>query len=260
MMKSKPILISLTFALCYLLNAATATAQVNRTSTGVVMADRSVTLAAKIVGRIATVGVEEGHTVAAGQVLVDIDDAQLKAELASARAVLAQEQVRMDHTGKLDERYRSLYEQNSISLDRADEATFNYEVARTGVDRARADVATIEAALAETKITAPFAGVITSRTAEPGQVTSTGQPLLVLEDQATLIFRTRISETDIVHVELGQALPITIDALGELVLNGTISKIIPSGDISTHEFTVEATLPPQDKLLPGMFGKADMNY
>ena len=65
-----------------------ADAQTIRTSTGVVMADRNVTLAAKIVGRIVAVNVEEGQSVAAGDVLIDIDDAQLRADLSSARAAL----------------------------------------------------------------------------------------------------------------------------------------------------------------------------
>ena len=236
---------------------AAAEAQVNRSSTGVVMADRSVTLAAKIVGRIAAVNVEEGQSVESGDVLINIDDAQLRAEHSSAKAVLSQERVKLDYTKKLDDRYQTLYQQKSISLDRADEASFNYEVARTSVDRALAELASIEVMLAETKIRAPFSGVIIGKTAEVGKVTATGESLLMLEDQSTLKFRTSIKEQDIIHIEFGQEMNITIDALDDLRLVGTVSKIIPSGDVSTHEFTVEAKLPPQHKLYPGMFGKAE---
>ena len=75
-----------------------------------------------------------------------------------------------------------------------------------------------------------------------------GEALLELEDQSTLKFRTRVKERDIAHIEIGQEMTVTIDALDDLRLAGTVSTIIPSGDISTHEFTVEATLPPQDRL------------
>lgn len=234
-----------------------AEAQTNRTSTGVVVADRSVTLAAKIVGRIVAVNVEEGQSVAAGEVLVDIDDAQLRADFASYRAVLSQEKVTLAYMKKLDDRFSSLYEQKSISLDKADEAKFNHEVAATNVQRAQADVSKIEVMLAETKIRAPFSGVVTGKTAEVGKVTVMGEALLMLEDQSTLKFRTRVKEQDIAHVEIGQEMTVTIDALDDLRLTGSVSTIIPSGDISTHEFTVEATLPPQARLYPGMFGKAE---
>ncbi len=241
----------------YMVSLETVEAQVSRSSTGVVMADRSVTLAAKIVGRIAAVNVEEGQSVEAGDVLINIDDAQLRAERSSARAVLSQELVKLDYMKKLDDRYRTLYKQKSISLDRADEASFNYEVAKTSVERALADVAGIEVMLAETKIKAPFSGVIIVKTAEVGKVTATGESLLMLEDQSTLKFRTSVKEQDIIHIEYGQEMSITIDALDDLRLVGTVSKIIPSGDVSTHEFTVEVKLPPQEKLHPGMFGKAE---
>ena len=55
----------------YVVSVETVEAQVSRSSTGVVMADRSVTLAAKIVGRIAAVNVEEGQSVEAGDVLIN---------------------------------------------------------------------------------------------------------------------------------------------------------------------------------------------
>ena len=116
----------------------------------------------------------------------------------------------------------------------------------------------MKALLAETKILAPFDGVVISRIAEVGKVTATGEPLLSIEDQRRLLFRTRINEQDIALIEKGQELPVTIDALDDLELTAIVEKIIPSGDISTHEFTVEATLPDSGRLLPGMFGKAEI--
>ena len=226
-------------------------------STGVVVADREVTLAARIVGRIVAVNVEEGDAVQAGDLLVDIDDAQYRADLSSAQALLSQQQVRLRHMQRLDERFSSLYEQKSVSLDKADEARFNFEVAQAAVQRAQAELEKIEVLLAETKIKAPFSGVVIRRNSEIGKVTAAGEALLTIEDQGKLKFRTRISEQDISLIELGQEIAVIIDALDDLRLTGTVSKIIPSGDLSTHEFTIEATLPLQEKLYPGMFGKAE---
>ena len=226
-------------------------------STGVVVAEREVTLAARIVGRIASVNVEEGDEVQAGELLIDIDDAQYRADLSSGRALLSQQQVTLAHMQRLDERFSRLYEQKSVSQDKADEARFNFEVAQAAVQRAEAELEKIEVLLAETKIKAPFAGVIIRKDSEIGKVTAPGEPLLTIEDQGSLKFRTRISEQDISDIELGQEITVIIDALDDLSLTGTVSKIIPSGDMSTHEFTIEATLPEQAKLYPGMFGKAE---
>jgi multidrug efflux pump subunit AcrA (membrane-fusion protein) len=109
------------------------------------------------------------------------------------------------------------------------------------VQRAQADGSKIEVMLAETKIRAPFSGVIIGKTAERGKVTVIGEALLKLEDQSTLKFRTRVKEQDIAHIQLGQEMTITVDALDDLRLTGSVSTLIPSGDISTHESTVEVT-------------------
>ncbi len=230
-----------------------------RTSTGVVVADRSVTLAAKIVGRIAAVKVEEGDRVSADQILIDIDDAELRAELASAQATLDQEKVNLSHMKKLDERYRKLSSQKSVSVDKADAAAFNFAAAQARVKRAQASVAKAEVVLDETKIRAPFSGIIIDKRAEVGQITAAGEPLLVLEDQRTLNFKTSVKEQDVPYIEKGQKIIVTIDALHDLKLTAIVSKIIPSGNTSTHEFVVEAILPPQTKLYPGMFGKAEFS-
>lgn len=110
--------------------------------------------------------------------------------------------------------------------------------------------------LAETKIRAPFGGIIIEKHVEIGDVTAPGEGLLKLEDHHVLKFRTSVKERDIPRIESGQKVDITVDARNGLELEATVIKIIPSGNTTTHEFVVEAALPVQDKLYPGMFGKA----
>ncbi len=243
--------------LCYPGVARAQVAPPAPTSTGVVVPDRSVTLAAKIVGRVAVVNVEEGDRVDAGDVLVDIADAELRANLAAAQARLRMEEINRAHQEKLAARVRNLRQQGSVSQEKLDDANFKVDAAEQTAAGAKAEVARARAMLDESKIRAPFAGVIIRKKVESGDVTAPGEPLLVLEDHATLKFRTSVKERDISRIEKGQEVTVTIDALDDLTLSATVSKIIPSGDPSTHEFVVEATLPRQDKLYPGMFGKAE---
>ena len=227
------------------------------TSTGVVVPNRTVTLAAKIVGRVVAVNVDEGDRVKMGDVMVDIGDAELRANLSAAEARLRMEELNRAHQEKLAERVRSLREQATVSAENLDDANFRVAAAEQAVATAKADVARARAMLDETKIRAPFDGVIIRKNIETGDVTAPGEPLLILEDHATLRFRTSVKEQDIPRIERGQTITVTIDALNDVALEATISKIVPSGDLSTHEFLVEATLPAQDKLYPGMFGKAE---
>jgi RND family efflux transporter MFP subunit len=227
------------------------------TSTGVVIPDRSVTLAAKIVGRVKTVSVEEGDWVEAGAVLVDIGDAELRANLAAAEARVRLEELNWAHQEKLADRIRSLREQATVSEENLDDANYKVAAGEQAVANAKAEAARARAMLDETKIRAPFTGVIIRKNVESGDVTAPGEPLLVLEDQSTLKFRTSVKEQDVARIDKGQTITVTIDALDDLALAATVTKIVPSGDLSTHEFVVEAALPQQDKLYPGMFGKAE---
>lgn len=226
------------------------------TSTGVVMPNREVILAAKIVGRVEAVNPEEGDFVETNEILIDIEDAELRAGLAAAKARLKREELNRTHMKKLAERIQSLHEKNAASAENLDEATFRYAATEELVASAKAALAKAEAQLSETKIRAPFSGIIIKKRVEPGDVTSPGEPLLKLEDHSKLKFRTSVQEQDVPLITKGQTVTIIIDALNDLELGATVTKIIPSGDTSTHEFIVEAVLPAQDRLYPGMFGKA----
>lgn len=231
--------------------------QPSPSSTGVVIPNRSVTLAAKIVGRVAAVNVEEGDLVDAGDILIDIADAELRANLAAAQARQRMEEISWAHQEKLAERIRNLREQGTVSAENLDDANFKVDAAEQAVANAKAEVARARATLAETKIHAPFAAVIVRKNVESGAVTAPGQPLLVLEDHGALKFRTSVKEQNIARIGMGQIVIVSIDALDHLTLSATVTKIIPSGDLSTHEFIVEAALPRHDKLYPGMFGKVE---
>ena len=252
----------ITLPALFILFCATSTAQDRvsqpaTTSTGVVVPDRSVTLAAKIIGRVTDVNIDEGDRVDAGDILVDIGDAELRANLAAAESRLRMEELKWAHEAKLADRVRSLREQATVSAENLDDANFKVAAGEQMVANAKAEVARARAMLAETKIVAPFSGVIIRKNVEIGDVTAPGEALLILEDHGTLKFRTSVKEQDIARIDKDQNVRITIDALDDLALDATVTKIIPSGDLSTHEFIVEATFPRHERLYPGMFGKAE---
>jgi RND family efflux transporter MFP subunit len=249
-----PLLITLIFMAP--LPAAAVDAHRTPTSTGVVIPNKSVVLAAKIIGRVAAVNADEADKVERGDVLVDIADAELRAELAAAEARLKREELNQTHMKKLAARVERLHAQNAASAENLDDANFRLAAAREQVATARADVVRSRAMLDETKISAPFSGIVISKGVEVGDVTAPGEPLLKLEDHSVLKFRTSVNERDVPLIETGQPVTVTIDALDDLELVAKVSKIVPSGDEATHEFVVEALLPPADKLFPGMFGKA----
>ena len=239
---------------------AQTTASSRSASTGYVVPARTVELAAKVMGRIKAINAQASQQVREGDRLISLDDAELKAELASATGSLSLAKTELSYRRKVDERMQRLGKTKSVPQDKVDDAAFDHAAARDRVAIAEAALAQVQARLAETQLVAPFAGVVTARNAEVGQLTQPGAPLLVLEDHSRLEFRTLVKEQDVTRIGKGDAVTVTIDALGGASLQGKVTQIIPSGDRKTHAFEVEVSLPAHKKLLPGMFGKAEFAY
>lgn len=146
----------------------------SRIVTGDVIANRAVTLATRIMGRITTVHAEEGDTVKAGQVIVELDDAEYQAKLRSAEAALERIQVELAHRKRIKGRLAKLAKKNATSEETMDEAEYTYQVAQSNLKAGQAEIDGIKATLAETRIKVPFDAVIIRKFAEIGLVTQPG--------------------------------------------------------------------------------------
>ncbi len=246
-------------AALFLLLAIDVVAADGITATGVIVPDRRVTLSARISGRIIDIPVEAGDVVKAGQTLVTMDDTELQAELAKARASAALASVEIEHTQRVDARLQRLFKTKSVSEDALDEARYSAGAAVQQLRIAEAEVARVQARIREMRVLAPFDAVVTEKLAEMGQLAAPSENLLVIEDHSRLKFQTRIKEQDIPRIEIGQRVRVRVDALDMTTVEGVVNKIVPSGD-SAHSFMVEAELTKRAglaKLYPSMFGKAE---
>lgn len=161
----------------------------------------------------------------------------------------------MSHNQKLEARTQELFKAKSISRTRLEDVQFDVAAARSRTDSAKARIAKVQALLSETRIRAPFSGVVTRKLCEIGQVTQPGEPLLVLEDQSRLKLKVQLKETDLHRLQIGQQVLVSIGSRGAEPIPGIVARIAPSADIQTHAFTVEVDLPATTGVYPGMFGK-----
>lgn len=226
-----------------------------RIVTGDVIANRTVTLATRIMGRITQVHASEGDSINADQVLVEIDDTEYRAQLKSQQAAVDRARAEVSHRNRISERLKQLKKTDAVAQDAIDEATYGLQVAEAGLKSALAQIDAIQSTLAETQIRAPFDSVVIKKMAETGLVTQPGQPLYEIQDQSRLKFRARVKERDLPHIQLGDEVRVKIAALGDEAIKAVVIKIIPNGD-DRHTFVVELALPKLPGLYPGMFGKA----
>jgi len=237
---------------------------------GTVRAAQTSQLSSQIMGNIVTVQAHEGERVDSGQVLVLIDDAQLRAAVEQATAVelAAQKEVSAAEseftlTQTTVKRYQQLYEKKSVSPQEFDEIKTRAQAAEARRDMAQAGLAQANAALAQartslgyTRIRAPFAGIVTERKVDPGTLASPGMPILTLEDTRNYRLEVTVDETDVRLVRVGQSAPINIDALESPEIIGKVAQILPGADPGSRSFLVKIELSKEAHLRSGLFGRA----
>jgi RND family efflux transporter MFP subunit len=195
------------------------------TAVGTLQPVAKVLVAAQEEGLVTAVHVREGDRVARGEVVVELDDRELLAELAEARANL-------DEATAALQRVQSLHGTGLAAPQELDTA-----VAKQRVGAARVDA--LETRLSFTRIKAPVAGVVTSREVEVGDLASPRAPLLELASGQGLLLRVPVSELEVVSLHTGDPAEVSVDALPGLVFEGRIQRIFPAADSVSRQVTVE---------------------
>jgi RND family efflux transporter MFP subunit len=246
---------------------------VNVRSTGTVHARETAILSAQVMGRIQQVLVRAGDSVRAGQTLVVLDDAALRAsaEQAQAGVKAAQGQQAAAQTdaslaASTLERYRQLQAEKSVSPQEMDEVARRAEAAaarldamRAQTEAARAQASSAAAMLSYTRLRAPFSGVVTARMADPGTMAAPGMPLLQVDQAGAQQLQTTVDESAIGAIHKGMKVQVEIDGAGATALTGIVAEINAAADPVSHSFLVKIDLPSSSQLRAGMYGTAEFS-
>jgi len=210
------------------------------TRTGTLSAKREVKIIAREEGVITELPLYEGDTVKKGELLASLDDTLLRAELSRAKALHTK--AKQDLT-----RAQALYKQKLGSEE-------NLNTAQVALKIASADEKLLTTRLAYTQITAPFDGVVSKRMLEPGNVAQRYTHLLTLTDLRSLITEVSISELLLTQITKNSPVKVGIDALGNQLFTGHVSRIHPSLNPQTRQATVEIEMTPAPQgARPGQF-------
>ncbi|HTC64499.1 MAG TPA: efflux RND transporter periplasmic adaptor subunit [Candidatus Saccharimonadales bacterium] len=237
---------------------------------GTVRAAQTSQIASQSIGNILEVRAREGDRVQSGQILAVIDDAQPRAAVQQAEAGLtaAQKEVASADTElalaqSTLKRYQQLFDKKSVSPQEFDEiktrsqaAEARRDIARAGEAQASAVLTQSKTALGNTRIRAPFSGVVTEKRTDAGALASPGMPLFTLEDTSRYRLETMVNENDIHLVHAGEAIPVLLDAIEGSEFHGKVLRIAPAADTASRSFLVKIELPVDSRLRSGLFGRA----
>lgn len=194
----------------------------------------------QMTGRIVKVNAEIGDFVKKGQILAEIDKAQLQ----QAQLQLHNQEVEL-------ERLRSLYEAGGLSKSDLDAIELQYNVTKTQVENL----------LENTILRSPIDGVVTSRNYDAGDMYGMSAPIFTVEQIVPVKLLVGISESEYSKVKKGDSVEITAEAVPGKTFYGKVSRIYPTIDPATRTFTVEVVVNNNYKTLrPGMFVRVTVNF
>jgi len=198
--------------------------------TGKLKAERKKRIFNKEEGRIRQLPFYEGDSIAKGDLLVELDDQLLSAQLSKAVA------TRRQAKGDL-QRLVSMEKKQLVSRDERVRA-------ETALEVAWSEELVLKTRLGYTRIKAPFAGIISERLVESGDIAPRYTHLLTLYDPDSLITEISVSELLLPYVHRDDKVEVRIDALGDRVFTGKIKRIHPALDEKTRRSKIEGVIDP----------------
>ena len=219
--------------------AAADTLAQSREYIGVIEEETASVLSFSVPGTVKRISVREGMRVRRGELLAELETANLRSAHEAAQATLHQAEDAM-------RRLQQLYDKGSL-------AEIQYVEAQTKLAQARSVAEIAAENLADSRLTAPFDGVIGRRSADAGENVMAGQPVLTLFDTHTVHAKIAVPESEIASLRTGDRAVVRVAALGDRTFEGTITERGVAGNALSHTYEARIRLRNGDgALLPGM--------
>jgi RND family efflux transporter MFP subunit len=208
---------------------------------GTLSARTASTVASKLMGVVRAVHVHEGELVKKGDLLVTIDQRQVKAQLDQA---LANAEI----AGKEYRRYQQLLKEQSASQQEFDQAEARYREAQAAVDVARVSQK-------DAMVRAPYDGLVVTKMIDPGDLASPGTPFVTIEQEGRFCADLVLPERYIQAIKLGLGVKVVVPAMDNQEFSGEVGRIVPSADARSRSFQIKVGMPEGPDFKSGMFAR-----
>jgi RND family efflux transporter MFP subunit len=217
------------------------------------------TVRAKVSGEVQKVLVREGDRVSEGQVIAEIDMADLKAKVDAAVAALEENKAKESIASKNRENSQQLLRQKFISQNAFDTTQSVYEAAVASAKSSEAQLRIAEKAVRDAVVRAPFAGIVSRRMVSVGEKVGIDSPMFTLVDLARMEIEAPAPASEIPGVKVGQVAQFRVDGFGERNFEGRVERINPAADPGSRSITLYLAVANRDGALKGgMFAKGEL--
>ncbi len=230
------------------------------TAVGTLEAQQAVEVKPKRAGHVRELPVAEGASVEAGQVLVVLDDGDVRARVDQARASRRDAEARLQNVRRQDARMNALLQEGIAARQQYDDVKAELDSATAAVGVAEANLAYAEALLRDTVIVAPFAGVLGQRRVDLGAYVKDGEAIVTLVDADPIEIVFAVPERHLTKLAIDQALRVMVASHPGRTFLGQVTFIAPEVDRVNRTVAVKAVLPnPGGVLRPGQFANVALD-
>lgn len=190
--------------------------------------------------------VQGGDPVAANQVLATIRPDTFQAQVNNAKSQLAGAQATLTQTKQTYDRYAELLKQRVVSQSQYDSSLQQYQAAQAQVGALQAQLRQSQVNFGYCTLRAPMDGVLLSRSIDVGSLVGPGNTAFQIADTREMKAVFGLPDSLVGQMKQGSPIELRGVAMPDATFRGTVTRIAPEADASTHVFDVEVTIPNPD--------------
>jgi membrane fusion protein, multidrug efflux system len=226
----------------------------SESAVGTIRAVHETSIGSKLLARVVEVNLKAGQKVQTGDVLIRLDDADLRAKLQQAKAAVASADAVYRQAAADERRYAQLVKSRTISQQAYDQAITAMRSAEADLLRLRETVNEVQATLDWATIRSPIDGTVIDKKVDAGDMVTPGQMLVTLFDPKHMQLVASVRESLRNRLKIGQSIGVQVEGLPKQC-SGTVSEIVPEAQSASRAFQVKVTGPCPVGIYSGMFGR-----
>jgi RND family efflux transporter MFP subunit len=226
----------------------------SETAVGTIRAVHETAVGSKLLARVVAVNLKAGQKVKAGEVLLRLDDTDLRAQFQQAQATLTSLEATRNQAAADEKRLSTLVESRTVTEQEYEKAVTAVRSAEADVRRAGEAVKEVQARLDWATVRSPIDGTVIDKKVDVGDMITPGQVLLTLYDPTRMQLVATVRESLTHRLQVGQEIPVRIDGLNKQC-SGKVSEIVPEAQSASRAFQVKVTGPCPTGIYSGMFGR-----
>ena len=221
---------------------------------GTIRSVHETTIASKLLARVVEVNLKAGQNVHAGDVLVRLDDTDLRARFQQAKAAAASADAVHAQAVSDERRAAQLRKSNVVSQQEYEKDVTAVTSSAADLLRSQEAVKEMQAMLDWATVRSPLDGIVTDKKIDVGDMVTPGQVLLTLFDPKQMQLVASVRESLAYKLQVGQSIGVRVEVLKKLC-SGTISEIVPEAQSASRTFQIKVTGPCPAGIYTGMFGR-----